>query len=305
MKKIVIIVLALIVICAGCSLIQPQEKSNAVVLDTNESLAFSAYMASGLLSSDVTLKNQNEILLFNGEMTDTMAIETELEDVNVYFNKLKAFMNQGVENALQIQEKASEREGYTNMFSFTIEEKTYTVHYSMTYQNQSEKEEDDEQEFILSGIMILDEIEYEITGASEIEEDEQKMWFETIDKENSGNKVRIERKTEEDEQKFEIETTIGGVKEMAEIKFENEEDEQKVELKLKNNGSESCYEFKREIEENNEYCYKFEYQIGNIEGEVKITETADGEGNYTYRYEIKEEGKAKSIEKANGQHKKP
>lgn len=268
-------------------------------LSSSQSLGLSTYLASGLLQETDTVQTVASLNNYAPSFLSTEAtfqIDSELDEVNFYFNKLKVFLDQGLEQAINLEETESTREGYDYQVNYTINDEAYVIYYAFVNEIDVEDEDDDEIEFELSGLMIIDGNEYELIGANEIEEDEAKMWFKTVDVSNSGNYVYVEIEEEEGEQKFKTETVINGVEKKSEFKFENEEDETKVELKLNNNGQESEFEFKREMEDEG-LVYKFEYKMGNTEGEVKITEEVDEQGKKTYRYEIEEEGKKKEVRK--------
>jgi hypothetical protein len=334
MKKILsVTILLLAFVLGGCTSNQATinnatspNRENFVNLSNEQSLALSTYLASGLL----TTSNANSNMSYNlnssyklAYLTASteeveLAIETELDDVNVYFNQLKALIDSGIESALTINEQVSTIEGYDTQITYSIEDVTYTIYYTFveelpadtdedvvnTSSSEATEEEDDddedkdedEQEFKLVGLMVIDGVSYELIGSNEMEGSESKMWFETTDVNNTGNFVKVEIKNENNEQKFELHSLIDGNEQIAEIKFESEENETKAELELTKNGVESSYEFKKEVEDG-ETVYKFEYEIDGVEGEVKIIETLDENGNVVYTYKIKEEGKEKEIDK--------
>ncbi|ERJ11204.1 hypothetical protein [Haloplasma contractile] len=349
MKKIIsLTVVAFLFILVGCSGATETGENKVVSLTSKQSLAFSTYLASGFLTGASNDTNQNmsvdtyhitgiQYLSNTTEETvndPTLEIDTELDEVNLYFNKLKVFMDKGLDSAINIEETVSTRDGYDYQVTYTIDDESYTIYYSYVdeftvdteesndvatmnatteedtdkdddeIENENEdqeeadveEDEENEEEFKLQGLMIINDVEYKLVGANETEGNESKMWFETIDETNTGDYVNVEMKEEEGEQKFEIETVIDGVEKTSEIKFEQEESETKVELELYHDGQESSYEFKKETEDG-ETVYKFEYAIGETEGEVKIYEEIDEQGNVSYRYKIDEEGKGEGIER--------
>jgi hypothetical protein len=245
-----------------------------------------------------------------------LEIETELDEVNQYFNKLKVFMDQGVDSVLNIEEQTSTIEGYDYMITYSIEEVTYTIYYSIVVEEEVElttdettttvteddddhdedKDEDEEIKFQLNGLMVINGVNYELKGANEVEDEEQKMWFETVDSNDHNNYVRVEIKNEEGQQKFDFKNVVNGLVTQSQIKFEEEDNETKVELKLKQDGEESSYKFKKEVEDG-KTTYKFEYELDGVKGEVKIREIVDSFGNVTYKYDISEKGKHKEIDK--------
>lgn len=320
MKKIFSLIFILSFgLLVGCTTSENTPINQTVSLSSDQSLVLSTYLASGLMPSstnDTTnlsavYESQYKMSLLSTN-ENTLEIESELDEVNIYFDKLKVFMDEGIESVLNISEQTSTMEGYDTEITYAIEDVTYTIYYSFIDEltekdvvptsNNTDNEDDDEveldeeQEFKLEGLMIIDGIEYQLTGANEIEDDEQKMWFKTIDTNNTGNEVKVVIKNENEEQKFEINTKIDGVEKMSKIKFEKEDNETKVELKFQNGDQESSYKFKKEIEDD-KTVYKFEYEVDGVDGEVKIFEITDELGNVTYKYQIDEDGKTKDIEK--------
>ncbi|ERJ12142.1 hypothetical protein [Haloplasma contractile] len=304
MKKILSLsLLALLITLVGCSTVQ--ESNQTYKFSTNQSLALSTYLASGFLSSsneNTTAIRQysNSIQFLSSSGTDeNLEIESELDEVNNYFNKLKAFMDQGLDSAITINEQTSTHEDYDKEMTYTINGNEYTVYFSLESETEEDEDGDEEaeleeQSFILSGMIVIEGVEYTIVGEKEIEGNESEMWFETTDDE-TGNYVYVEIANESGEQYFAIETEIDGIEKSAELQFEQEKDETKVELELYDNDIESYYELSKETE-NGKSVYKLEYEINNTEGEVIITEVTDEDGNTSYNYNIKENGNTKDLE---------
>jgi hypothetical protein len=160
---------------------------------------------------------------------------------------------------------------------------------------------DDEQFFEINGLIVIDGVEFILEGAREIEDDEVKTWFKTQDFSRSGDYVHVISKVEDDEQKFDIRTSVNGVETRTRIKFEQDDEETKVDLRVENGETESRYQFKKETEDGVTF-YKFQYEIGNVKGQVKVFETTDELGNVTYTYKVQENGKQKDIERGGRPH---
>lgn len=285
MKKIFIIVSILITtILVGCDLITTDTSdtnlsNNQVALDTNSTLALSTYLADGLLkTSNPKLMRNNQFgnyvvtnLSTSTEVTDTtepnqstFTFESEIDEVNFYFDKLKVFMNEGLEDALVVSEQASSLPEFENELTYTIEGVTYNIYYNLI-QTSEDNEDEDEIEFELTGILVIDGVTYDIIGEKEIEDDEEEFWFKTATKDKD-NYVKVEIETESDEVEYKIEKKVDGVVEKVSLKFEEEDNETKVKLKLQQDKLASSYEFKKEVE-NNETIYKFKYDIAGVKGQ--------------------------------------
>jgi hypothetical protein len=376
MKKLFILVMALFtsVVLIGC------DNSNTVALDkmmtSQESLVSLSYLSAGFLDMD----NQDETLLSFTRLSDTdePVIEEELDEINIYIDLLKGFIDNGSENFGSILEEASDRAEFARMISINVQDEEYILYYNVDMitgeitgiflignveyeiiatnsledsdQFESEDEYEDEEENEYEDDEYDDDDDYddvettseeqEITteeavstegetttedeatteeidpdseaGASQVayrvslsndadedendevsDESEYKM---ELLAQNGDNFIKITYKTETDGSesvtKFEIEKNINGVEEEIEIKVKQEADEYKVEIQ---DGSNS-YEFKSEVESEGTF-YKLEYKVNGVEGEVKIYETEDAEGNLTYSYDISEGNVEKSIDK--------
>ncbi|ERJ11315.1 hypothetical protein [Haloplasma contractile] len=307
MKKVVALSIVLIVVLTLIGCAKPTTDTNAQ-LTTNQTLAISTYLASELLATttgnhelNASARNQDEInyRVLSSTGTDdenSLNIERQLEEVNFYFNKLKPFIDEGVNTAIEIEENISTtHKEYEQELTYKIADNYYTIFYSL--ESATEEDEDtpnlEEEEFILSGIMVIDGIEYVIDGEKERVNGESEMWFETID--DTGNYVYVEIAREEDEQYFAIETEINGVEKVVELEIEQEGDETEIEIELTDNDYESSYELKKAIQDD-QTIYKLEYEVNELEGEATITEVTDEDGNVTYHYEIKEQGMTKEIE---------
>ncbi len=350
MKKIGIVsMLFIIFVLAGCTSFKgiSENINQEIELSGSQSLGFSTFLASGFLDTTpdiegMALNEKNNVnvvfLTSTTETSDGFQIDSEIEEVNIYFNKLKVFMEKGYDSAIDVKQSASTKEGYDFEVTYTVDDVSYVIYYSFvddltddtdttnlnnmssTTENNNEddddndedvdKEEDDDkdevdlddkEEFKLRGLLIIDGVEYELVGANEIEENETKTWFKTADFNKKENYVRVQIKEESGTQKFEIETRIDGVENKSQIKFHEEDDETKVELRLKSDEEESVYNFKKEIEDG-KTMYKFEYKIGEVKGNVKIYEIVDELGNVTYQYKIEENGKRKEIERKEKGH---
>lgn len=317
LKKSLFGLVALVLLFGVASCFSSNNESPVVnKLNQSEGLSLSTYLASGFLQTgkkndNQTLASSRNIRRSNWKTTEALEFEHELDEVNAYFNQLKVFLDNGVDNVLKVEEKASTLEGYQYEMAYTIDGITYTIYYSMFEEIddndedaddldvEEEKEldiDDVEAYYRLEGLMIIDGIEFILTGARELEDDEVETWFKTVDKKNSANYVYVEIEQEADEQEFIIETMINGVKSKTKLEFETEDNETKVSLKLVNDGKESNYKFQKEVEDGITF-YKFTYRIGDVKGSVKVIELTDAEGNVTYVYKIKENGKDKEIEK--------
>lgn len=319
---------------AACS--NETQKVEAMTLSSKESMSLSTYLgASFLQTSSVETVSTRDVRLRRWAESNTLTLESELEEVNAYFDKLKVFMDQGVDNVFNVTETVSTREGYDYEVTYNVDGLTYTIYYSIIVDevlppveetptddvvtedpitdevvtedpvtdevDDDIDEIDDEQLFRINGLIVIDGVEFKLEGAREVEDDEVKTWFKTENFNRSGDYVHVISKVEDNEQKFDIRTSVNGVETRTRIKFEVEDDETKIDLTINNGDNESRYQFKKEVEDGQTF-YKFQYRIGDVKGQVKVLETVDVDGNVTYKYQVQENGRNKDITRGGRHH---
>ncbi len=184
---------------------------------------------------------------------------------------------------------AADRAGYDYYYKvtatdYTGAEKEYQFYYNRTDITDRDDLRENEQEFRLDGLVILDGVEYQMIGEQEIETDEVEYTFKVAL--NANNYVIIEQETQTNEIEFAYTAYKNGIK-----VFETE-----VGYEVDRRGNVEL-EFEILDTENNvrkEYEYEF-YKVGeelfarvkikdgtnNVLAKVKITATQNG---YEYQF---------------------
>lgn len=300
------------------------------VLSSTDALVSMSYLSAGFL--DTT--DQNVQASLNMSLQDYLndepeevpetEFETEIDEVNVYLEKLKGFIENGPEGLGSVQEEVSDREEYENKLTLTVEDETYVLYYSVDVDGN------------ISGVFVIGVVEYVIEATNTLEdsqeisdevddecdptidedcdleeepEDEEDSSLEEVDEEeeneqkmvlvatNGMDSITITYKveTEEDEQttKFELVKDIEGVVSEVSIKISQEENEYKVDIE----DGENSYTFKME-DEDGEVMYKLQYVVNGVRGQVKIKIRVDEvTGEEFYAYQIIENGKRSDTER--------
>lgn len=174
----------------------------------------------------------------------------------------------------------SDKEEYETMYTLTTKnfndiEQTYVFYYNETLkENEHEQEHKenknhhDEQESRLEGIVIFNELEYQMIGEKEIKDDEVEMKFKvSLDEQNY---VVINQETESDEQEFEYIQYVDGKKVyQTEIEFEANDKKGKfeVEFKEKSENGIIAYQYEFKIEEERKFV---EIKIKENKTELKV-----------------------------------
>lgn len=305
------------------------------VLSSEQSLATLSFISAGFLGFETEETAVSNTLFLSNleEEEEETEIEGELDEVNVYIDRLKGFIDNGVNDLGSITETESDNELYEFKLTFTVNEEVYVIYYNVDAETGE-----------MTGIIVIDEIEYEFEvidnikkyehseqeknqngnanenaddeeeedEESEANEEESENEEEVDEEENETKMVLIatngedtlkvvyKTETEEDETttKFYLEQTIDGVMREIQLKISEEEDEFKVDIK----DGENEFTFKREVEEEGT-VYKLTYTVDGVSGTVKIIETVDENGETVYEYQIKEGNIEKNTERGKPENK--
>lgn len=289
MKKIIFVLMAVLLV-AGLSACSSLNQAGVdFSFDSDEEiLAFQALSSVQMLEANAvqTVSTASRTSKMSDEET------TSIDQIEPYLELFEQLLTQS--NGLSVVIEASDLVEYetkqvfemTDMLGQTI---TYTMYYNTTDlvdEDEADENDDEEQEYMITGIMVYGDVTYAIEGKHEIEEDEEKLEF--TSKINETDYVTVTFKLEDEETKFAYRVYAQGeLVNESNIKIEIEEDEFKIELSYMDGANVGEYEFKLE-EEDGQTILKisFETTIDGIEseGEAKVLVTIDevtGETYYT------------------------
>lgn len=295
MKKAIAIVLLLVGAITLTSCTTDEAEVNVLEgLSERESIATMAYLSTGLLNFSEPIVADATSIMF---LTDTeeLEIDEEMDEVNQYMEQLRVFLDEGSNNFGNVVELESDDEAYGFMIEFTVRGELYVVYYNV-----------DEVTGEYTGIIIIGDVTYElevglvedVLDGKEPNDEQEGEELKTqlrLTARNGEDHVTIEYKKEMEEDettlKFSMHEYKNNIARELEMKISHEENEMKIEVK--ENGNE--FSFKKEVEDG-EIVYKLKYKVGETEGEVKIQERLDENGEYKYQYQIKEQNKNKNVE---------
>lgn len=330
MKKILFLGLAIVLgfTLAGCSETNDYSDLLTSEIKSEQSLATLSYLSTGFLdfSNEPVLAAEMAFLSDTDGEAEPTTIEGELDEVNIYIDRLKALIDNGVKDFGSVVEEESENELYAYKLTFTVNEEVYIIHYNL-----------DETTGEMTGIIVIGSVEYDFevldnmkeyehnqeeknenpgksdsngkSNEDDDEEFEEELEIEEDDDDsdevetkmvliatNGTDTIKITYKTEvEDDEstiKFYVDKTIDGVEERVTLKISEEEGETKVKI----SDGEDEYTFKREVEEEGT-VYILQYEVDGVKGMVRITEVVEDDGTITYDYFIQEAGREKHTEK--------
>ncbi len=194
--------------------------SNLTFGSDNDLLAFYSLTSANILNDNVNAEQRAR--LKKDATTEVGNQENiNMEKVNEYLQMMENMFSN--ESPIIMEEETSDKPQYEKKVEFLVTDLTGTKATYVIYYNQFEKiEEDDdenEREYRLEGIAIIDEIEYQIKGEREQEDNESSL--DIIIKLDDQNYVAIEQETEKAEQEYEYEVFKNG-KKYTSISFEVE-----------------------------------------------------------------------------------
>lgn len=302
MKKLITLMVGLGVVLT-LSACTTTGSSSLSVLTSKESIATLSYLSGSLIDLDTT----EPIVVIPTRLSDTeeTEIETELDVINVYVDRLKELMENGTDSFGNAVEAVSDNPLYASMITFTVNEEVYVLYYNI-----------DEVTFEITGILVMGDVEYTIEVSNSLldkddldddddleegdqdknldnEESERKMVLTAY---NGDNYVVITYKseTEEDETttKFHLVSYIDGIEKEVFLKISMEDNHYKIDIE--ENGNE--FTFKKNVEDG-VTVYKLKYEVNGVEGEIKIIEKTNDLGETVYEYQIKEGDISSTTEK--------
>lgn len=246
-----------------------------VLAQESSTLAELSYLTSSFIGANLSVQDTNMLFLAD---TDETEFESQDETINLYFDTLRIYL-EDVDFSEFVTMESLEDNTFEYLIRFELEDHAYDFYITLL---------DD----IITGELVIDGITFDVTGSLEQTGDETDFKLKAI----SGNDyvdIRYKNEAEDDiETKYEVTSFINGIETEQEIKLSFEENEAKVVIKDQDNE----YTLKREIEDQIT-TYKLEYKINGVEGEARIQESTDSEGNTVYQYSIKEGNVEKDIER--------
>lgn len=173
--------------------------------------------------------------------------EKEIDYLHKYMLLIEQVL--AIDEGLKIEVVDSDKGEYTNKEIIEISSAfNITNYYTLYYNIINEEVEDDESEYELQGIMIADNLQYQLYGSKEIESNEVSVSLTAILSNNTWVKVSSERKSNKEE--FEYEISDNGVITKTIMEIEKNDKQVEVELEYETENGKSKYRFRHLKEEN-------------------------------------------------------
>jgi hypothetical protein len=264
MKKIFgVIILGLIAIgFSACSM----NGNDVTKLSSEESLSSMAYISANLL--DLNAAQTTTSLMLSD--TDPLEVEEEIDEVNDYLVILKSFMENGSTNFGNIEVVESDRVLYENLINITVSGEVYSLYYNV----DSVTDE-------VSGIFLIDDVEYEITAYNDLEDKDK---FEADDDDDEED---FDNENDEDEEEFDNDDDDNDLEATTETDdeedFDNDSDEEEDfdndsdEEEFNDDNEEKMILIARNGKDYIEMTYKVETEEDEVESKFEMKSSINNE----------------------------
>ena len=235
--------------------------------------------------------------------TSENEVKEQSEKFNEYFTALDSFLGDDVVSTTTVANTDSSYDYETKMTvngkDFNGATVTYTMYYTETLvkTNTTDENEETESEYQLTGVMVIDDVDYYLEGerSEENEKDESETELKIrayANKQDKTSYIQMEQEYSvengETETEYVYSIYVGGeLLEQTAVEFETENKDGKVEteyeLEFRKGTSKGKYIVEREVVENKAEI-KVKYAIDGKSGEFRIREITDENGNKQYEY---------------------
>lgn len=224
----------------------------------------------------------------------TVSAFPELDD---YMGLVDSFLNG---SGYSILVERSNRTDYEEMMKVSYRGLNGSTEYEMHYNKvlipdfdddwdddrDDRWDDEEEEEYAIEGVLIIEGIEYPVSGIREIERERNEYESETqfrVTLEN-GKTVWVEQSesSEKDEHELEYSYLIrenGRVVERSSFSFEEEKGETELEMITEKNGKRESFSFEKESYRGREYIF---LRVGSGRETKRYLVVSDGNGGYTY-----------------------
>lgn len=289
----------MMLVVVGCNKATTDPVINNVLNNDVSTLAFTSLSSAKILSNKSTQLESRMVRRVKRLVSD--ANEIDMTKVNEYLQMMESmFADNG---PLLINEFASDRAEFEIKMEFATRDLSGNETKYLLYLNQEldaeelENNDDDnefdeqEEEYRLSGIAVIDDIEYNLVGKKELEENEAELEIKISLDQN--NYVVIKQEIEQNEVELKYKIVKEG-KKFSTFSFEVEDEKEfKASFKTMENGYKETYNFYKE-----EGKIKIKYVSPELVYVIHVNSYIDAEtGETIYEYHINENDKTYKFEK--------
>ena len=226
--------------------------------------------------------------------TEPAAPETTVSafpELDGYMGLVDSFLNG---SGYSVEVTNSDRAEYDEMMKISYSglngSTKYEMHYNKMlipdFDDDDRWEDEEEEEYAIEGVLVIDGMEYPVQGVREIERERNEYESETEFRVTleDGRSVWVEQSesSEKDEHELEYSYLIrenGRVVERSSFSFEEEKGETELEMITEKNGKRESFSFEKESYRGREYIF---LRVGSGRETKSYLVVSDGNGGYTY-----------------------
>ena len=226
--------------------------------------------------------------------TEPAAPETTVSafpELDGYMGLVDSFLNG---SGYSVEVTNSDRAEYDEMMKISYSglngNTKYEMHYNKMlipdFDDDDRWEDEEEEEYAIEGVLVIDGMEYPVQGVREIERERDEYESETEFRVTleDGRSVWVEQSesSEKDEHELEYSYLIrenGRVVERSSFSFEEEKGETELEMITEKNGKRESFSFEKESYRGREYIF---LRVGSGRETKSYLVVSDGNGGYTY-----------------------
>ncbi len=226
--------------------------------------------------------------------TEPAAPETTVSafpELDGYMGLVDSFLNG---SGYSVEVTNSDRAEYDEMMKISYSglngSTKYEMHYNKMlipdFDDDDRWEDEEEEEYAIEGVLVIDGMEYPVQGVREIERERNEYESETQFRVTleDGRSVWVEQSesSEKDEHELEYSYLIrenGRVVERSSFSFEEEKGETELEMLTEKNGKRESFSFEKESYRGKEYIF---LRVGSGRETKSYLVVSDGNGGYSY-----------------------
>ena len=228
------------------------------------------------------------------QLTEPAAPETTVSafpELDGYMGLVDSFLNG---SGYSVEVTNSDRAEYDEMMKISYSglngSTKYEMHYNKMlipdFDDDDRWEDEEEEEYAIEGVLVIDGMEYPVQGVREIERERNEYESETQFRVTleDGRSVWVEQSesSEKDEHELEYSYLIrenGRVVERSSFSFEEEKGETELEMLTEKNGKRESFSFEKESYRGKEYIF---LRVGSGRETKSYLVVSDGNGGYSY-----------------------
>ncbi len=299
MKKIKLMVPMCLILAS--SVLSSCGKNNNPLANAQNLYGFGAVSSVKLLGNSISTSSLKHLLSLaqNSSRTTSDEVKDQIDRFNSYFSAFDSFLGEDIIST-NVSNNSNQNYPYENIMTikgkdFEGKNTEYTLYYTEVLTKSEVEDDEAENEYSLTGIMLLDNKEYYIEGerTSETESDEAENELSItayLDKNDKSNRIVMEQEHSIEANESEIEYVYSVYSnnilvEQTAIEFENEKKNGKEEIEysisFRQGETKGSYEIEKETTSAKTEM-KVTYYIDNKKGEFRIEASGD---KYTYTFE--------------------